>query len=727
MSMLHQPLSKSLLFSVVVMLGLSFLVMSNGLRAWNDVGRIVDRSELIAAIGHFVHELQIERGLSALFLGSPGDETLPSLVAQRAITDVKVRSFKQATSSVMASGDVNFAPAQGVTGTILQKFDGVREGITSRDVPDDESFVYYSVLIKQMLDLQQELSKNVVNRELRDNIQVLRILSWTKERTGQIRALGSEGFASGNLTPGNYNLLIQLIGVQNDRQLELNSLLTPSQREHLERLADHSEATALEQLQGFLLDDGLDGRLRVSDAQPWFRAITVHINRFKDVEDEFANQVVQRSLALKREITLKFLSMFTILVAVLSVTIASLWRGQNMAVHQRKNLQESLSAEQERSKQILETMTGAICVVGQNGFIEYANPAMLAAFGNKDFNGKADEILPCAGSKECALTPEGLTWKEGKCGQEKISPITGRGYGIHCTPLKNYGDKQSRLVVMTDVTDHLMTEERLLEAKNLAESASHTKSSILANMSHELRTPLNAIIGFSDIMVHDVFGALGNDRYSEYANDIHASGLHLLDLVNDILDVSAIEVGKVELQNENVDIGSIVESAVRLIHSRAFQGKVTLNVHLDGDLPLFYGDQRRLKQILLNLLSNAVKFTPEKGAVTVSTKTDETGAILIIIEDTGAGMSKKELSISMEPFGQADSGLNRKHEGTGLGLPLTKGLIELHNGVMDIQSHKGKGTTVSVKFPSERSIPRTMTPQSKGTHANKQCLGAQNS
>lgn len=240
------------------------------------------------------------------------------------------------------------------------------------------------------------------------------------------------------------------------------------------------------------------------------------------------------------------------------------------------------------------------------------------------------------------------------------------------------------------------------EAENQAIAANRTKSDLLANMSHELRTPLNAIIGFSDTIKAEVFGPLGNDKYNEYIDDINYSGKHLLDLINDILDVSAIEAGAIKLNEENISIPETVNSSIRIIQQRADEGKVTVSSSISSDFPQIKADKRRIKQVMLNLLSNAVKFTPESGEVSVNSWTNDDGSLVVAVSDTGMGMDENEIETALSAFGQVDSGLDRKHEGTGLGLPLTKGLIELHGGTLALKSEKGRGTQVTVTFPKER-------------------------
>jgi PAS domain S-box-containing protein len=253
-----------------------------------------------------------------------------------------------------------------------------------------------------------------------------------------------------------------------------------------------------------------------------------------------------------------------------------------------------------------------------------------------------------------------------------------------------------------NVTKEMHAKHALEDAKAQSELASRAKTEFLATMSHELRTPLNAIIGFSEIIKDRLFGT-AIDRYSDYAADIFASAQHLLAIINDILDMSKIEAGQMDLHEENIAVFDMIEGVVRLMRQKIDAAQIALTVEA-GDLPLIRADQRKLKQVLMNLLSNAVKFTPPGGEVAILSSLDPNGDLNIEIRDTGIGMAPEEIPKALAAFGQVDSTLARKHEGTGLGLPLVKALVEIHGGHFGLTSEPGRGTSAMVVLPKARVL-----------------------
>ncbi len=289
----------------------------------------------------------------------------------------------------------------------------------------------------------------------------------------------------------------------------------------------------------------------------------------------------------------------------------------------------------------------------------------------------------------------------------RISTPTGEMRYVRCEAEAirgRNGEIEQVIGTVLDITDLQKVTEELRTARNKAEYANHAKSQFLANMSHELRTPLNAIIGFSELMATDVMGPMETAQYQAYAKDIHDSGLHLLAVVNDILDLSRIEVGVTELEEAEIDIEDIYHFCKRTVEGRAKAAKLALIQQSAPNLPKLKADLRLTRQILLNLLSNAVKFTPAGGTVCLGAEIAADGALVLSVEDTGIGIAAENIERVTEPFMQVESHLSRRFDGVGLGLALTKQFAELHGAKFSIMSAEGKGTRVEVAFPASRTL-----------------------
>jgi PAS domain S-box-containing protein len=268
---------------------------------------------------------------------------------------------------------------------------------------------------------------------------------------------------------------------------------------------------------------------------------------------------------------------------------------------------------------------------------------------------------------------------------------------------KNTGKFTQVSSVSRLVTERVRHEQELREARERAEAADRAKSDFLAHMSHEIRTPLNAVIGFSEVMRDELFGPLGSARYLDYSNDIYNSGVHLLALINEVLDLSKIEAGKFELQEDQVPLDAIIDSTFRFLHERADSKLIALQSRLHAS-PVLWCDRRVLTQVMLNVVGNAIKFTPERGRITVESILDDGGNLVLMVTDTGIGIAQEDIPIVMKPFGQAraSSHIAVAEPGTGLGLPLAKSFIEKHDGTFSITSELGIGTRVTMTIPASR-------------------------
>ena len=242
----------------------------------------------------------------------------------------------------------------------------------------------------------------------------------------------------------------------------------------------------------------------------------------------------------------------------------------------------------------------------------------------------------------------------------------------------------------------------LAAARVAAEGSNKAKANFLANMSHELRTPLNAILGFSEIIKNAAFGPIARN-YQDYAGDIHDSGVHLLSLINEVLDLSKLEAGQFELVEQHVDLAFLAAGGIRLVEPLAQKAGVDLSHSIEDGLSFIRADERRMRQVLINLLANAVKFTPPGGRIGLAMRRTQKG-LLIEVSDTGIGIPADKIDLAMEPFSQVEAGINRSYEGTGLGLPLAKRLVELHGGTLSLQSQVNSGTVVSIILPPGRVV-----------------------
>jgi signal transduction histidine kinase/HAMP domain-containing protein len=369
---------------------------------------------------------------------------------------------------------------------------------------------------------------------------------------------------------------------------------------------------------------------------------------------------------------------------------------------QRRSAQNRLVEALETSHEAIVLVDGSHQIVIVNSQLSRFFPSLASGLGpgigfDEAFE-RLRELVTTEPDEECGDQPTGIQRELLSAGSE-FRLGDGRWLRVSCSNTQEGGF----FLVISDFTEFKEREARLKEAQSMAEAASEAKSRFLANMSHELRTPLNAIIGFAEILAGEMFGQLGNAKYVEYARDIHLSGLHLLDVINNVLDLTNSEAGKLTLAPEPIDLVEIIDSCIAIMRDQCARAQLKLRVDVPQAFPAIWGDPAKLRQILLNLMSNAVKFTEPGGAVTVCTRAAEDGSMTLCVKDTGIGMSAEDLPIAMAPFGQIDSRLARRYEGTGLGLPLTKALVELHGGQIAIDSELGKGTSVTVTLPRRLS------------------------
>lgn len=370
-------------------------------------------------------------------------------------------------------------------------------------------------------------------------------------------------------------------------------------------------------------------------------------------------------------------------------------------------------SRQEELSVALALATDGVITLDSEGLIAAMSDAATILFGRNaaDCLGQPLETLfqpdsqPIVADYLDGVRQHGITRILGSGREVTMQQDNGNLRTLYLT-LGRIGSDEARrfCAVLRDISPSKQNEEELVRARKAAENASAQKSEFLAKVSHEIRTPLNSIIGFSEIIIEERFGGIENERYRTYIRDIHASGRHLLGLVNDLLDLSKIEAGKLELDMTSVDINEVARHSLNLLQPDANRGRIILRQSLDRALPSVVADRRSLHQILLNLLSNAVKFTEPGGQVVISTKLTDKGEVQIRVRDTGIGMSSEQLSMALEPFRQLHRMSGHRAPGTGLGLPLTKALVEANRARFTLSSAPQEGTLVEVTFPSARVL-----------------------
>ncbi|MBN9055044.1 MAG: PAS domain S-box protein, partial [Rhizobiales bacterium] len=360
---------------------------------------------------------------------------------------------------------------------------------------------------------------------------------------------------------------------------------------------------------------------------------------------------------------------------------------------------------------ILETATDGVVVVGQDGDIRSMNRSASALFNydEDETRGRPFAMLFAHESQKAVLDYLAGLSGHGVAsvlndGREVIGREAGGGFIPLFMTMGRLSSSAGYCAVIRDITQWKRTEEELRNAKRAAETANAHKSDFLARVSHEIRTPLNAIIGFSDMMATERFGPIGHSRYIEYANDIGRSGRHVLDIVNDLLDISKIEAGEMELEFTAVGLNETISEAVSLVQPQANAQRVIIRTSLSANVPQIVADLRSIKQIALNILSNAIRFTPSGGQIVVSTAYEANGSVVLRIRDTGVGMTRSELEQAMKPFRQVTTGTRKRGDGTGLGLPLTKAMVDANRANFAISSTPNEGTLVEVIFPSPRVL-----------------------
>lgn len=380
-------------------------------------------------------------------------------------------------------------------------------------------------------------------------------------------------------------------------------------------------------------------------------------------------------------------------------------------IEERIRVQEALQETENRYKTMVEKSLGGFYEISTDGRLKNVNPALAAMLKYDSPEDMIENVRNVFKDLYIDKVARNRILEETNAndGVQDIESLVYRKDGENIWVMETLRpiEEDGRIIgyegTMSDITRRKKMEQDLIEAKRSSDIASQAKSEFLANMSHELRTPLNSIIGFSEILKDEIFGEMGRPEYKEYSQDIHMAGTHLLQVINDILDVSKIEAGKRELNESPVNVAIVVESALKMTRPKAQSSNIVIQNNVDKSLPKIRAEELAIKQILINLLNNAIKFSKDDSTIIISAGVHEK-EFIISVSDGGIGMRPEDIDKALSPFGQLDTSMNREGSGTGLGLTLVKQLTELHDGRIVIDSVLGEGTTVRIHLPAERIL-----------------------
>lgn len=704
---------------VALLLPAVVLLAFTGAIIWEKLGTIRHNTALsqiaqsIQAANALIHELQSERGRSAQVLSDPDGRYLAELRRQWEATDERRAALLATIARIHLA-----APAAeiGDMAVALAALPTYRGNIADRRANALASIDSYSTLIQKV----QSATGSLPHLDRLAGLTAAYFdLGHLKEAFGLERAVGAVGFHAGRFDPG---LLERLLVADAQRGAYTDSFLSHADetvRGYFRRVMDDSSQWEMAEL-SLRARAANSNEALVADADRWFEVVTQRINRVRLVENRIAEELdslVQANLRTARTTFFWALGGGGILAVVF---FGALFRSEAGARVARERLARAMEG------------------ISQ-GFVLW-DAADRLVMCNQRFRDICRSLAPEAAAGIDACFAPGTTF-------EQLTRTVAVGSRMEATPdaterwvqrrlsahrkptgsfdsrfgdngwirIREYrADDGNTLGIYSDINEDKRREAALREARYSAEIANRAKTEFPANMSHEFRTPLNAIIGFSEIMKDQMLGPLANERYLSYAQDINDAGQHLLELVNDVLDIARIETGNVALAAEVIDLRAAVHSSTTLLRDRAQSKELTLTTRVAANVGALLGDSRRVKQVLVNILANAVKFTPQGGQVTVDVWREESGSVNVSVADTGIGIAEADIARVLQPFAQADASLSRPYEGSGLGLALSKNLMELHGGSLSIASTLNIGTVVFLRFPPERAVHEADMPAPHG-------------
>ncbi len=615
---------------------------------------------LAPIIGQMIHELQKERGASTMYVKETASEGSKKILwQQKSNTDIAIKNFTATSSHINNNSSTENLRAKLRTATLLlDKLEDTRQEISSLTITKTQMTFYYTDTIRQLLAVIHEMRKFSVNMQLTEHLLAYESYMEAKERAGQERALGTIIFNTDTPSPRMINKFLALIAQQESYLHIFAKNASPDSTNYADQSVSGPTFHEYFRLRDIAINSIITGTMANPTAAYWFEAITGKIDQMKLVEDYLAKELVTHSQDVENTASTRF---FIILIASLAATLIIISIAFVIAhsiIHPLGNI------------------TKAMHVIS-SGDMEYVVP-------HKEMHNAIGAIARALCIFRLKVIENIALEKEAQQQQKK-------------------DEERKRLVLEIEKSEKARKELELL--KDRAETANRAKNEFLANISHELRTPLNAIIGFSDVMRLKMLGNYKIDRYREYATDINDSAIHLLQIINDIIDLSNVESKKIQLSFNEVSLEEIIPPVISSLTQRMQDKGLNFRVNNNNlENIILKVDKRRFKKIFLNLLSNAIKFTLSGSDIEIRVNACEKKGLSLVIRDTGIGMNPDDIPKALSPFSQLDSSFNRQYDGTGVGLPLAKKLIELHDGSFRLTSQFGVGTTAIIQLPPSRLL-----------------------
>ncbi|MCF8474794.1 MAG: nitrate- and nitrite sensing domain-containing protein [Emcibacter sp.] len=653
------------LIAIIAFLSVASINLLNYNKTVKQASYFRELVELAPIIGNLIHEFQKERGASAAYISSiKNEEPKQQLFLQKTITDKAIEDFiAKIQNELNQTKNNNLRNAFNTVTTKMMNLNENRDRVTEYSITNAQMTSFYTDTIKSLLTLFSVVEKLIDNGSITKRYIAYENFMEAKEKTGLERAYGAIGYSKGSFKGDVYINFISHIAQQEAYMETFQEYASSASVDFVQTTLADKDIQEHLKLRNLALDSLNTGNLENITVTQWFSAITKRINLMKQIEDHLIQELLTISLNSEHEAYRNFL---IILFSSLLVSILIICGAYILAL--------SISRP-------LEDITKSIHKI--------SSVTMEQEIPHKEMQNSIGEIARALHQFKLTITRNIELEKQMQEQEEK---------------------ERQHQRLKQNIKRSEEARKKLLKLKNQAEAANQSKIEFLANMSHEFRTPLNAIIGFSDLIKQKILGSNSDSRYQEYATDINNSAVHLLELINDILDLSKLESQKIKLIEDDISLSKLLEPILSVLSHAIIGKKITLDFDNDQlDKIVIYVDKKRFKQILLNLLSNAVKFTSPNGNISIRATTHNVSGLIIVIKDNGIGMKSTDIPKAMSPFTQLDGSISKRYDGTGLGLPLANKLVKLHDGTLELESQLRVGTTATIWLPKSRLMMKQGT------------------